>query len=77
MTRVTRITLMLWPFGAGAVAVNLFFATLIGSWLGLPVIPPAWAVVGGAALGWSATRPFARHIDRLIDIADGADKAEG
>lgn len=70
MSRVARLTLALWPFGAGAAAINLFFASLIGSWIGLPVMPPLWAVAGGAALGWPLTWAFARHIDALMREAD-------
>ncbi|EKE44843.1 hypothetical protein OCGS_1076 [Oceaniovalibus guishaninsula JLT2003] len=66
-----RLTMMLWPFGAGAMAVNLFFASLMGQAIGLPVIPPVWAVAGGAVLGVPATWFFARHIGTLMDKADG------
>ncbi|MDT8854247.1 NnrT protein [Paracoccaceae bacterium Fryx2] len=65
-----RLTLILYPFGAGAMAVNLFFAALIGSWLGLPVLTPVQAVLGGAVLGIPATWAFARHIRRLMAKAD-------
>ena len=40
----------LYPFGAGAMGVNLFFASLIGSWLGWPVLAPWQAAIGG----WSS-----------------------
>ena len=67
---LTRLTLILYPFGAGAMAVNLFFASLIASWLGLPVLTPVQSVMGGAVLGIPATWAFARHIRRLMDKAD-------
>jgi hypothetical protein len=35
---VRKIALVLYPFGAGAAAVNVFFASLIGSWVDLPVL---------------------------------------
>lgn len=41
-----RLTLILYPFGLGAMAVNLFFAALIGSWLGLPVLTPLAIGIG-------------------------------
>lgn len=66
-----RLTLILYPFGAGAMAVNLFFASLIASWIGWPVLTPVQAVIGGAALGLPATWAFAGHIRRLMDEADG------
>lgn len=66
-----RLTLILYPFGAGAAAVNLFFASLIGSWVGGPVLTPVQSVLGGALLGLPATWAFARHIRRLMAEADG------
>ena len=70
MTRQTRLTLMLFPFGAGAAAVNLFFASLIASWIGWPVLTPVQSVLGGAMLGVPATWAFAGHIKRLMQKAD-------
>lgn len=67
-----RLLAGLYPFAAGAAAVNLFFASLIGSWMGLPVLSPYWSVAGGALLGWPATLWFARHICRLMAEAETA-----
>lgn len=67
----TRLTLILYPFGAGAAAVNLFFAGLIGSWFGWPVLTPVQSLLGGAVLGIPATWAFARHIRQLMAKADG------
>lgn len=69
----TQLTLALYPLGWGAAAINLFFASLIGSWVGLPVIPPIWAVVLGAAIGLPASYAFARHIRALMDRVDSED----
>ena len=69
MSRV-RLTLILYPFGAGAMAVNLFFASLIASWIGWPVLTPVQSVLGGAMLGVPATWAFAGHIKRLMQKAD-------
>lgn len=66
-----RLTLILYPFGAGAMAVNLFFASLIGSWVGWPVLTPVQSVLGGAVLGIPATWAFACHIKKLMAAADG------
>jgi hypothetical protein len=63
------IALVLYPFSAGAMAVNVFFASLIGSWVGLPVFPLVWSVGIGALIGLPATLAFARHIRRLMDKA--------
>lgn len=67
---VGRITLFLYPFGAGAVAINLFMAGLIGPWIGLPVLPPECALLGGVLLGVPVSWLFARHIRTLMDRAD-------
>ena len=64
---------MLYPFGLGAMAVNLFFAALIGSWLGLPVLTPVQSVLGGALLGVPASWLFAGYITRLMAKADHQD----
>ena len=72
----TRIAVVLYPFGAGAMAVNVFFATLIASWLGGPVLSALWSVLIGAVIGVPATLAFARHIRRLMDEADARADAE-
>ena len=63
------IALVLYPFGAGAMAINVFFASLIGSWAGLPVLSLVWSIGIGAVIGVPATLAFARHIRRLMDKA--------
>ena len=60
----------LYPFGAGAAAVNLFFASLISSWLGWPVLTPYESIAGGLVLGLPATWFFAAHIKRLMISAE-------
>ncbi len=65
-----RIALLLYPFGAGAAAVNVFFASLILSWLGWPVASAAVSLGLGAVIGAPATWYFARHIRHLMDVAD-------
>lgn len=64
-----QITLALYPFGAGAMAVNVFFASLIGSWLGGPVLSTSWSIAIGCVIGVPATLVFARHIRRLMKEA--------
>ncbi len=66
-----RLTMILYPFGAGAMAVNVFFASLIWSWLGWPVLTPVQSILGGAVLGVPATWAFARHIWQLMESIDG------
>ena len=45
-----KITAVLYPFGAGAMALNVFFASLIGASLGLRVLTPVQSLLGGAVL---------------------------
>jgi len=70
MTPAPRLLAALYPFGAGAMAVNLFFASLIGSWLGWPVLTPWQAGAGGLVIGLPATWAFACHIARLMAQAE-------
>ncbi len=65
-----RLTLVLYPFGAGAMAINLFFLSLIFSWAGWQIIEPLSAVIGGCLLGIPATWLFARHLRSLMDQVD-------
>jgi divalent metal cation (Fe/Co/Zn/Cd) transporter len=65
-----KIAVVLFPFGAGAMAVNVFFASLIGSWIGLPVLSTLWSIAIGAVIGVPATWAFARHIRGLMDRAE-------
>ena len=67
-----RLLALVYPFAAGAMAVNLFFLSLVLSWVGVPVLTPNLSVVGGCLLGIPATWAFARHIRRLMQKADGA-----
>lgn len=65
-----KIAAFLYPFGAGAMAVNVFFASLIGTWVGLPVLSTTWSIVIGCIIGVPATYAFARHIRTLMDKAE-------
>ena len=65
-----KLFLALYPFGAGAMGVNLYFASLIGSWLGWTVLTPWQSAVGGLVIGVPATWAFARHIVRLMRQAE-------
>ena len=65
-----RIALLLYPFGWGAFAVNVFFASLIGSWVGLPVATLVVSLGLGAVVAVPATYAFACHIRRLMDAAE-------
>ena len=65
-----KIALVLYPFGAGAAAVNVFFAALIFSWIGCPILSTGLSILIGALLGIPATWYFAKHIRQLMDVAD-------
>jgi hypothetical protein len=65
-----QIALVLYPFGAGAMGVNVFFAALIFSWIGGPVLSTGWAFATGCIIGIPATWAFARHIRHLMDQAN-------
>ena len=62
----TKLTLVLYPFGAGAAAVNIFFASLITSWIGWPVLTPVNSIYIGLILGVPITYYFAKHIQKLM-----------
>ena len=70
--QVWRITLALYPFDAGAMAVNVFFASLLGKWAGLQVLSSAQSLAIGAVIAIPLTWLFARHIRCLMDQADGS-----
>jgi preprotein translocase subunit SecF len=69
-----QITLALYPFGAGAAAINVFFASLIFSWIGGPVLSTSLSILIGAIIGLPATWYFAKHIRRLMDLANKGSK---
>ena len=51
--------------------VNVFFASLIGSWVGLTVLSLGWSILLGCLIGVPATWAFSVHIQSLIEEADG------
>ncbi len=65
-----RLVAIAYPFAVGAMTVNLFFLSLILSWVGVPVLTPLRAVLAGLVLGLPVAWVFARHIRRLM-IASG------
>jgi divalent metal cation (Fe/Co/Zn/Cd) transporter len=70
----TQIALALYPFAAGAAGVNVFFAFLMGSWIGLPVVTTGWSIIIGCIVGIPVTRVFAGHIRSLMDQAQPKDR---
>lgn len=71
---LSKMTLALYPFGAGAAAVNMFFASLLLSWIGGPVVSTAWSIGLGCLIGAPATWYFARHIRHLMDVAEDTEE---
>ena len=67
---VWKLAILLYPFTAGAVAINLFLLSLMGQAIGLPALSPNASVIGGVVLGvpagWASGK-WARH---LMDQAD-------
>ncbi|MBP7242558.1 MAG: NnrT protein [Amaricoccus sp.] len=70
-----QLVAAIYPFAAGAAAVNLFFLSLILSWVGAPVLTPGLSVLGGLVLGLPAAWAFARHVRRLMARAADAPEA--
>lgn len=68
---VKKLAVVLYPFAAGAVAINLFMLGLMGIAIGLPAISPEVALVASIPLGVPATWLFAKWVRGLMDEADG------
>jgi len=69
--RLSRLAILLYPFTAGAVAINLFLLGLMWQRLGLPAIPPLTALWLSIPLGVPATWLAAKWVKGLIDEAEG------
>ena len=67
---VGKLAAAMYPLGAGAMAVNSFMASLIGSWIGLPVLSTSQSIVVGGVVAAPLTLWFARYIRGLMDEAD-------
>ena len=72
---VGKLTLAMYPLGAGAMAVNCFFVSLIGRWFGLPVLSTLESVVIGSIVAVPLTWLFARHIQKLM-LKAGSDPGD-
>ncbi|MEM7641989.1 MAG: hypothetical protein AAF366_05625 [Pseudomonadota bacterium] len=68
---VWKLALLLYPFAAGAVAINLFLACLVLPVIGLDPLSPMTALKWSVPLGIPAAWAFARWTRRLIDEAEG------
>jgi len=77
MTRIDKgwpvrtLCLVLYPFTAAAVAINLFMLSLMGQAIGLPALAPITTIWISIPLGVPATWFAAKWVRRLMDEADG------
>jgi len=70
---VTRLSLVIYPFAAPAMAVNLFFLGLMGRAVGGPDVTPAIALGLGLAVGVPTAVAAGRWVRGMMDEADAAD----
>ena len=67
---VWKLAILLYPFTAGTVAINLFLLFLMLQFVGISALSPVASLIGGLILGipttWAAGK-WARH---LMDEAD-------
>ncbi|WP_319824467.1 hypothetical protein [Thalassovita sp.] len=66
-----KLLLMLYPFSAAAVAINLFLLFLMLQAVGIPAMPPIVALWLSIPLGIPANWFTARWVKGLIDEAEG------
>lgn len=66
-----KLAVLLYPFTAAAVAINLFMLSLMGQAIGLPALSPVACLWLSLPLGVPATWLVARWVRRLMDEADG------
>ena len=67
---VWKLAVLLYPFAATAVAINLFMLALIGRAVGLPSLSPEAALIGAVVLGIPATWLSGRWVRALLDEAE-------
>ena len=65
-----RLALLLYPFCATTVAINLFMLGLMGQALGLTALSPVVTIVLSVPLGIPASWFAAQWVRRLMDEAD-------
>ncbi len=66
-----KLKLILYPFVAAAVAINLFMLFLLGQAVGLPVMSSLTALLISIPLGIPATYLTAHWVQGLIDEGEG------
>ncbi|UES53765.1 hypothetical protein [Roseibium aggregatum] len=68
---VRKLAIVLYPFTAAAVAINLFMLSLMGQAIGLPALSPIVSIWISLPLGIPATWLAAKWVRRLMYEADG------
>lgn len=66
-----KLKLILYPFVAGAVAINLFMLFLLFQAVGITAMPPLTALLLSFPLGIPTTYLTAHWVQGLIDEAEG------
>lgn len=67
---VAKLALLLYPFAAPAVAINLFMLGLIAHRVGLPALAPMLTVLISVPLGIPASWAAGRWVRGLMDEAE-------
>lgn len=71
-----KLAILLYPFSAAAVAINLFLLSLMGQAIGLSALSPATCLWLSLPLGLPATWAAARWVRGLMDEADGRKRGD-
>lgn len=67
---VWQLSLLLYPFAAAGVWINLFMFSLLGHALGWGSLSPGQALIGAVILGVPAAWASGRWVRGLMDEAD-------
>ena len=67
---VWKLAVLLYPFVAGTVAINLFLLFLMLQVMGIPALSPETSILGGLILGLPATWAAGKWLRHLMDEAD-------
>ena len=69
---VWKLAILLYPFAAAAVAINLFMVSLMGQAIGLSALSPIIAIWLSIPLGIPASWFAGKWVRGLMDEADGS-----
>jgi hypothetical protein len=68
---VWKLAILLYPFAATAVAINLFMLGLLSQAIGLAALSPLWALGLSLPLGLPATWAAGLWVRHLLDLSAG------